>query len=207
MIDDLLLRWVVTGLFVLSAAECGFTSLARRRPWTSVLSNGLHFAMAIAMAVMAWPRGAQLPTVGPAVFFGLAGVWFVTLATISARRERVVYVYPAVMMVAMVWMYAVMDSHLQSPCGGHHHASPHTSMPGVDMATKVVQASGPPAWVSALNWFWFAFFWVAAVFWAYRSFTTPRNGAALSRRSLHRASQAVMSTGMAITFGALLFHV
>lgn len=210
MIDDLLLRWVVTGLFVLSAAECGFASLARGRPWTLALSNGLHIAMAIAMAVMAWPRGAQLPTTGPAVFFGLAALWFVTLATVSARKvaERAVYVYPAVMMAAMVWMYLVMDGHRHGHRATHHHASHHGSMPGVDMATNVVPACGPPGWVSTLNWFWFAFFWLAAVFWVYHLFLTLRNGTALHRyRWLYSADQAMMSAGMAISFGALLFHI
>lgn len=55
MIHDLMLRWVVTGLFVLTAAECGLAIIAKRRPWTLIVNHGLHFAMAVAMAVMAWP--------------------------------------------------------------------------------------------------------------------------------------------------------
>lgn len=68
MIHDLMLRWVVTGLFVLTAAECGLAIIAKRRPWTLIVNHGLHFAMAVAMAVMAWPWGARVPTTGPAVF-------------------------------------------------------------------------------------------------------------------------------------------
>lgn len=74
MIHDLMLRWVVTGLFVLTAAECGLAIIAKRRPWTLIVNHGLHFAMAVAMAVMAWPWGARVPTTGPAVFFLLAAV-------------------------------------------------------------------------------------------------------------------------------------
>ncbi|AWV48395.1 probable integral membrane protein [Mycobacterium leprae] len=210
MIDDLLLRWVVTGLFVLSAAECGFACLACRRPWTLVPSNGLHFAMAIAMAVMAWPRGAQLPTTGTVVFCGLVGAWFVILATVSSRRiaERAAYAYPALMMLAMVWMYVIMDSHLHDHWATGHHTSPHTSMLGVDMTTTVVPASGIPGWISIINWLWFAFFCIATVFWTYRSFATSRRNAGFSRYcSLHPSGQAMMSTGMAIMFGVLLFHV
>ena len=58
MIHDLVLRWLVTGLFVLSAAECVFAIITQRRPWTSVVSNGLHFVMAVAMVVMPG-RGAH----------------------------------------------------------------------------------------------------------------------------------------------------
>lgn len=42
MIHDLMLRWVVTGLFVLTAAECGLAIIAKRRPWTLIVNHGLH---------------------------------------------------------------------------------------------------------------------------------------------------------------------
>ncbi|WP_243633059.1 DUF5134 domain-containing protein [Mycobacterium uberis] len=85
-----------------------------------------------------------LPTTRSAVLFVLTGVWFVTLATVSARRmtERAVCVCPAPMMVARgVWMYVVMDSHLRGRWGTGHHASPYTPMPGMDMTTAVALAS------------------------------------------------------------------
>lgn len=68
MIHDLVLRWVVTGLFVLTAAECVLAIVGKRRPWAWVVSHGLHFVMALAMVMMAWPSGAQLPSTGPTVF-------------------------------------------------------------------------------------------------------------------------------------------
>lgn len=86
MIHDLMLRWVVTGLFVLTAAECGLAIIAKRRPWTLIVNHGLHFAMAVAMAVMAWPWGARVPTTGPAVFFLLAAVWFGATAVVAVTR-------------------------------------------------------------------------------------------------------------------------
>lgn len=89
MIHDLMLRWVVTGLFVLTAAECGLAIIAKRRPWTLIVNHGLHFAMAVAMAVMAWPWGARVPTTGPAVFFLLAAVWFGATAVGYAWTVRI----------------------------------------------------------------------------------------------------------------------
>lgn len=73
MIHDLVLRWVVTGLFVLTAAECVLAIVGKRRPWAWVVSHGLHFVMALAMVMMAWPSGAQLPSTGPTVFFPARG--------------------------------------------------------------------------------------------------------------------------------------
>lgn len=51
----------------------------------SVLNHRLHFVMAVVMATTAWPWGTRVPTTGPAVFFLLAAVWFVTVAGFAAR--------------------------------------------------------------------------------------------------------------------------
>ncbi|MEQ0607496.1 DUF5134 domain-containing protein, partial [Mycobacterium tuberculosis] len=109
MIHDLMLRWVVTGLFVLTAAECGLAIIAKRRPWTLIVNHGLHFAMAVAMAVMAWPWGARVPTTGPAVFFLLAAVWFGATAVVAVRgtATRGLYGYHGLMMLATAWILAI----------------------------------------------------------------------------------------------------
>ncbi|BBX96591.1 DUF5134 domain-containing protein [Mycobacterium lacus] len=73
MIGDVLLRWAITGLFVLSAAVSGFAIRAEGRPWTSAIDGDR-------MAVMAWPWATHLPAAGPAVFFLPAAGWFVTMA-------------------------------------------------------------------------------------------------------------------------------
>nr|WP_139809739.1 DUF5134 domain-containing protein [Mycobacterium avium] len=88
MIHDLMLRWVVTGLFALTAAECGLAIVRKRRPWTSLLNHGLHFVVAVAMAAMAWPLSTQLPTMGPAVFFLLVAVWFAMMAVVVPTPGR-----------------------------------------------------------------------------------------------------------------------
>ncbi|MGH3634758.1 DUF5134 domain-containing protein [Mycobacterium sp.] len=148
MIHDLLLRWIVTGLFVLSAAESGLAIITERRPWTLILSRGLHFIMAVAMALMAWPWSMQFPTRGPAVFFLLAALVFVAMAVFAARTTalRGVHGYHGLMMLATAWMYAIMDGHLLA----------------------VRSSTGSPIWFSAVNWFGTVGFAVATVCWTYR---------------------------------------
>lgn len=82
------------------------TVVVKRRPWGWVVSRGLHFVMSIAMLMMAWPWGAQLPSIGPTVFFALAAMTFVALAGFTARTPalRVRYVYQALMMLGTGWM-------------------------------------------------------------------------------------------------------
>jgi hypothetical protein len=198
MIDDLLLRWVVTALFVASAAEWAFAIATQRRVWTAIVRYGLHFAMSVAMAMMAWPWGPQLPTVESAVFFLSAAVWFVVGTAFLSERtvaKRIEYGYHALMMLAMAWMFAVMNGHLLPGQQVEH------PMPGMEMPIS----GGTPGWITAVNWFWFAGLVVATVFWGYR-FAAERSHGATRRWWLDSAGQASMAAGMAIAFGAMLFQ-
>jgi hypothetical protein len=198
MIDDLVLRWVVTALFVASAAEWAVAVITQRRAWTAMVRYGLHFVMSVAMAMMIWPWGPQLPTLEGAVFFLLATAWFaVGTAFLSERTvaKRVEYGYHALMMLAMAWMFAAMNGHLLPGQQVKH------TMPGMEMPVS----GGPPGWISAVNWFWFAGLVVATVFWGYR-FAAERSHGATRRWWLDSAGQAMMAAGMGITFGAMLFQ-
>jgi hypothetical protein len=215
VIQDLTLRWVVTLLFVLSAAECMYAIATGHRRWPSVVSYSLHAIMAVAMAVMAWPWGADLPTVGPMVFFLIATVWFVAIAPSGAAAgHRIVTVYHALMMLAMAWMYAVMNGRLLpgqssgSASGATAHHGGHAGMDMSGMGTAHHAASsgpGYPAWIATLNWVCAIGFAIAAVFWLYRYL-----GARISNSSgdpvlhLGMLSQAMMAAGMAIMFGVML---
>jgi hypothetical protein len=199
MIHDLVLRWVVTGLFVLSAAECVFAIITQRRPWTSVVSNGLHFVMAVAMVVMTWPWSAQLPTTEPAVFFLLAAIWFVTMAVVAPQTttRRVLYGYHGLMMLATAWMYAIMNEDLRPRRSSAKSDMPMPSMPS---------SGGVPVWFTAVGWFGTLSFASAAVFWTCRYFI-ERRSEATRRRSLGSLCQAMMATGMSIFFLATLFSI
>ncbi|MBS4727959.1 DUF5134 domain-containing protein [Mycobacterium sp. SM1] len=205
MIHDLVLRWVVTGLFVLGAAESGLTIITERRPWMSVVDHGLHFAMAVAMAVMAWPWSAGFPTIGPAVFFLLAALWFATTAIGTARAapQRGLWGYHGVMMLAMAWMYVLMDGRLLP---GRSNA---TSQASLDPSMPGMPAGGvSPFWVNAVNWIATVSFALAAMFWISRVFRTllrpkgQRHAAECGSQGHSALAQAVLATGMAIMFGA-----
>ncbi|MCV7093768.1 DUF5134 domain-containing protein [Mycobacterium kubicae] len=211
MIDDLPLRWIVTGLFVLSGA--GFAVAVNRRSVASVLSHGLHLVMAVAMAAMAWPQGLRLPTTVPEILFLAAALWFVMTALLTARvvKQRVVGGYNALTMLAMVWMYAVVPGHgLTDALGaGQHHHHHHPQAPDMDLSGMEVQPDDTwPAWIDLGNWAWTAIFVVAAVVWVYRFVTQRRTGrrrrAGAWRKSLNTAVQAMMALGMAIMFAITL---
>lgn len=216
MIADLGLRWVVTVLFVLSAAECIVAIIGVRRSWTAVVGNCLHLIMAVAMAVMAWPRGAELPTFAPMVFFLLAACWFVW-AVVAMARHRAVNGYHVVMMLAMAWMYAAMNGAvLPGRSGPPHHgdmAHPASTamggdqmqMAGMDMAGMAPSSSPPADWITGVNWFWALGFAVAALAWTYRYFVVrqsrPSDGA---HPYFGIACQAMMAVGMAVMFGTMV---
>lgn len=227
MIQDLALRWVVTLLFVLSAVECGYAIAAGKRTVTGMVGQGLHLVMAVAMAVMAWPRGAELPTIAPMVFFLLAAAWFLGVV-LTQPDHRIVNGYHALMMLAMAWMYAVMNGRLlpadtppaqqNGPTGGgHHHGSggqqhgAHADMSPTNMAPTGTgdmghsTHGGYPAWVDAINWFWTVGFALSALWWSYRGFTdlrTQPRAPAYERLSV--IGQAMMAAGMAIMFAVML---
>lgn len=210
MIDDLSLRWIVTALFVLSAAECVYAITTGRRVWTHVVSQVLHLLMAVAMVVMAWPWGMALPTTGPMLLFAVATLWFVTL-TLGHPGHRGINAYHAAMMLAMVWMYAVMSGSLipapsdgASPTAGPGGHLSMPGMPGMEMPDAAGSAGTPP-FITGVNWLCTVGFASAVGWWLYRYFVARKaEPSQPSHRFLGTVSQAMMAAGMSITFGALL---
>lgn len=202
MIDDLPLRWLLTGLFLLSGA--GFAISINRRSWTSLLSHGLHVAMSVAMAVMVWPQDLRLPTTLPELFFLAAAAWFVMTAILTARvvTQRVVRAYNALTMLAMAWMYAVSGPLFpgQATAGhaGHHH-----HVPGMSGMSGMSKPGGTPEWIDAANGTWTALFTIATVIWTCR-YLARRRRTRVWRRRIGSAVQAMMAAGMAIVFGSML---
>lgn len=223
MIQDLALRWFVTALFVLAAVECLSALAVGNRPPARVVSQLLHVVMAVAMAVMAWPWGAALPTLAPMVFFLLATVWFVAVTmSPAAAGHRLAGSYHALMMLAMAWMYAVMNGRLLpgqasdtgevagSAAGSSGHAGhagmnmPGMEMPGMDLPAAEA-AGGYPVYVSTLNWVCTLLFALAAVFWMYRYLAVRMDRSpADAGRPLGILCQSMMAAGMAIMFGVML---
>ncbi|MEI7717391.1 MAG: DUF5134 domain-containing protein [Mycobacterium sp.] len=192
MIQDPVLRWIVTVLFVLTAAQILYAITVGHLKWPHIVGHLLHFTMSVAMAVMAWPRGAALTTPGSMVFFVLAAVWFVAV-TLAGAGSRIVNGYSALMMVAMAWMYAVMGGMTGSSMDG---------MDGMDGMDASSSHGGHPGWVGAVNWIWTIFFAAAALCWIGRYVSLRKAGPPESEhRSLDAGWQAMMATGMAMMFG------
>lgn len=221
MIADLTLRWVVTVLFAVSAVECLVTLVVARHHRADAIGHGLHLLMSVAMAVMAWPRGAALPTTGPMLLFLAAAAWFVAVAALVATTTvgRLVNGYHAVMMLAMSWMYAVMNGTIlpghgtghtgaaggHSGHGGHagHGGGGGQEMPAVEVAGS--HDISEPGYISVVNWLWTVGFAVAAVYWIYRYFATRRAGSAAMTPALFGTlCQAAAAAGMAIVFAVML---
>jgi hypothetical protein len=202
VINDPALRWVVTVLFTLSAIECLYAIAVTHRRLPSVVGHGLHFVMAVAMAIMAWPRGAALPTTGPMVFFLLAAVWFaVVVVRAAGPRIRGVNVYYLVMMLAMAWMYAVMNGGIL-PGQASHNVYEHAHHAHLG---HVHAAPAYPAWITAINWFWTLGFTVAAFGWLYGYFAgRQRTPGRMSFVHFGILCQATMAAGMAVMFGVML---
>lgn len=219
MIEDLALRWTVTVLFVITAVECTVAAYGVRRNWTSAVGNAIHVLMAVAMTVMAWPEGAELPTTPPMVFFLLAAVWFLVMFAVGAGR-RLGNLYHVAMMLAMAWMYAWMNGALFSEQasdtaphdmprhGSHLPGLDHQGMnlphrdDGMDVMTGMSDPSAAyPAWIEAVNWLCAIGFAIATAYWFYRYLTHRADSTTDVVSRLGLLCQAMMAGGVATVFG------
>ncbi|MBU9765855.1 DUF5134 domain-containing protein [Mycobacterium sp. TNTM28] len=204
MIADVALRWVVTVLFGLSALECIYAFAgAHERPSVAV-SQLLHLAMAVAMLVMAWPRGAELPSAGPMYFFVAAAVWFLAAAVRPGNpARRLIGGYDAAMMAAMAWMYAAMNGAMAP----RHEPSMEMEMAGHDMHAMAMTTTnhGPaqPLWMLTVNWVIMVCFVLAAVVWLHRYFAARQQSGAGASPHFGTLCRAMMAAGMAIMFGLM----
>ncbi|MEO8816184.1 MAG: DUF5134 domain-containing protein [Mycobacterium sp.] len=214
MTDDLALRWTVTVLFAFSSAGYVDVLVAQHVRWTCTVNHLLHLVMAVAMMVMAWPVGMDLPTVGLMGFFLLAAVCFVLVAAraSSGVADRLTNGYNAVMSSAMVWMYAVMNGSLPgqtSHLSDHHGPSGSSSMAmvGTDIFGPMSATAGKTGWITTVNAIATIGFAVAVLYWLYRYFVERKASPApytahLSPMGL--LGQGFMAAGIALMFAAML---
>jgi hypothetical protein len=130
--------------------------------------------------------------------------------------HRVADGYHAVMMLAMAWMYSVMDGQvLPGQCALTAADAPQPasmpSMPGMDMSGMTAHSGAtggcghPSAWVDAVNWALTALFGVAAFLWAIRYFAVRQERPDVPARLWFAlACQAMAAAGMAIMFGVMV---
>jgi hypothetical protein len=172
MIDTFVVPSVITAVFCVSIAARLYVLAAQHGSWRCRISTLLHLVMSVAMIVMAWCAGTQLPTNEPMVFFGLAAIWFVAVAVTDASGvgQRLTNSYHAVMMTAMAWMFAVVHP---GPSARHSdHSHPHDAHGSGMHTSSTIDASSmgvspkvsEPVWVTTINWIAAVGFAIAAVY-------------------------------------------
>ncbi|GAA2083543.1 DUF5134 domain-containing protein [Streptomyces albiaxialis] len=220
------LRWILTLAFAALAVH-GTWRAVRAPRWPYRVSHLLHAVMAVAMAVMAWPRGMEL-TAGPqTAFFAAAALWY-PLAALAwpgdagrARELRGALPHAAAM-AAMAWMLDAMARAMDgmSPAshtgggggghaGGHHHGGGADSLATMSLTAPGARAAAGLLAVLFLAW---ALWWLARGFDEARAAPvgtpygrTPAPRTAPSRTSVpHRAydllCHGAMALGMAVMF-------
>lgn len=213
MIGETPLRWAVTLLFAVSVGMYAYLAVAQRDRWAGRLTHLLHLTMSVAMILMVWRVGLDLPATGPTLFFLLAGAWFVGLAVwaSSASPQRLKTCYYAVMMAAMAWMYALMSGgvpgvspHLHAQSGSAVMDMPGMQRPAHDMGP----ATNGLSWVYVVNWIGVAAFAAVALYWSYRFAGERRmNRAPTTARVVwwEPLYQTSTAAGTALMFGALIW--
>jgi Domain of unknown function (DUF5134) len=122
------LRWALT---VALAAASAFHLVRSVRPAGTEgrPAESLHLLMGVSMIAMIWPWGGVVPVAGwVAVFAGATG-WFVIRAVRSVAR--LIPVFFASTMAAMIWMAVTMPA----------HAPGHPAMSGMS------GSPGPAGWI------------------------------------------------------------
>lgn len=132
----------VTVLSLVRAIRPGVFRAASER-----ITHGLHAVMGLAMGVMVWPWGMDLPAAPQAAFFALAAAWFVGMALLRSRglRSRSPAVVGhaathgllhAVMMGAMAWMLLAMPDSMSSVPSANGGSDSAADMPGMAMSNS-----------------------------------------------------------------------
>src|SRR5699024_7654199 len=138
------LPWVFTALFLAVAAHCVVGLGVALRPvmpgrvgdrsgggvdGRTAIAHLCHLLMSLSMVAMAWPWWSHLPATPQVVVFALAAAWF-AVQTRSATTGRLRHVIDAAMMLAMVWMVAVMgygphatDAGMAGTMADHQHGT------------------------------------------------------------------------------------
>lgn len=214
LIGDLGLRWIVTALFGVSIATYVYALVTQCGRWTNTVNHLLHLVMSAAMILMAWRVGLNLPTIGPVIFFLLTVGWFMHAASRASctTRRRLTNCYYAVMMMAMAWMYALMNSSLPGQIGHPHdhaqHGSLATNMSGMETPAQQMslRASGP-GWITVVNWTVALGFAAVAVYWPCHHFVRRRVNSRPSAPRLAHVEllyQATAAAGTALMFVVML---
>ncbi|KZS52887.1 hypothetical protein A4G26_19380 [Mycobacterium kansasii] len=210
VLNDSALRWAVAMIFGVSIAADVYLFGTRDLRWTRAIDQLLHLSMSAAMIAMAWRIRPASHSLVPIVFFLLAAGWFVLVA--GGRRctlgDRIANCYNATMMIAMAWMYTLMNG---GPAGHSDHSpdrmlagSAPTPIAGGSMPAAQMPQAG--AWIATGNWIVTLGFAVAAMLWLWRYVGARRAGRSAGAGPLTELgllSQAFAAAGTALMFGVM----
>ncbi|MFJ3895390.1 DUF5134 domain-containing protein [Streptomyces sp. NPDC090083] len=210
------LRWIFTLVFALTAAHGSLRGVRPGAVLPDRVDHALHAVMGLSMIAMVWPWGMDVPALPQVLVFTAGAVWFVVSVPFRADggfrpRKLLGTLLHAVMMAAMAWMVAVMDS--GGMAAGHGGGSGH-SMAGMDMSggsglsamSLVGTGRKATAGVLALVLLAFALSWLARAFDAARiePAGAPGEAPTVQADALSPACHAAMALGMAVMFVLLL---
>ncbi|MCA1189000.1 MULTISPECIES: DUF5134 domain-containing protein [unclassified Saccharopolyspora] len=219
MVESLLLSWVLTVLFAVTAVWCAISATRPGLRPSDRLSSASHLAMSLLMIAMVWPWGMGVPATPQLVLFAATAVWFAALAVLRVPcahgygSPRLAHAHHAVMSVAMVWMVAAMPLLMlgaHDSGGGHHHHAAGAPASGVLAAPAA--AAGPPAPVVLVSAVLGAFLVLSSVAWISTAVDTARHnlntadatGAPADPRATRLAWDAACHGAMSIGMGAML---
>jgi hypothetical protein len=141
-------RWVLSVAFAVAVGHYLGRMVTHRRygAWRSVLGEGLHALMGVAMIAMLWSWGSGVPIMAYVLVFTAAALWFVAVALFAGHSPATGPIvtgrcagpagnawYHALMMASMVWMAVLLSATSGSATAG---AAPDdmASMPDMGMA-------------------------------------------------------------------------
>ncbi|RMB84835.1 DUF5134 domain-containing protein [Streptomyces shenzhenensis] len=213
------LRWILTLLFAVPVGYGVWRAVLPGARAAERVDHALHAAMGVLMAAMAWPWGMDLSAAPQVVLFSAGALWFGAAAPFRAgdrsRSGAVLAAWPhVVMMGAMAWMVAAMDSSgaMAGHAGGGGMHDMHMSGAS-GLAAMSLSGTGPRLVAGLLA----AVLAVMGVAWLARALdrarsldpaTRPTEGAALpgggAGGALALGCHAAMALGMAVMFVLLV---
>nr|WP_277349038.1 DUF5134 domain-containing protein [Streptomyces sp. HNM0575] len=140
------------------------------------VSHLLHATMAVAMAVMCWPQGMEMPAVPQVVFFAAAALWYPVAAaaggpggTGPSRSRRMLAALPhSAVMAGMAWMLHAMNesmggAHQASGATGHGAAGGHHGAAPTELATMSLHGTAQQtvAWILGAVFLALSLWWLA----------------------------------------------
>ncbi|MFI1471273.1 DUF5134 domain-containing protein [Streptomyces wuyuanensis] len=219
------LRWILTLAFAMTVLYGAWRLVLPGAGFAERVDRALHASTGLCMTAMVWPWGMGWPPVPQIVLFSLGGLWFLSAAPFRAgdcsRARAILAVWPhVVMMGAMAWMVAAMDS--ARTMSGHEWPHGIHEVHGMEMSgdsgVAAMSLTGADARVTAS--LFAAVLTVIALTWLTRTpvragqGTEDRNRAGDSAASAHtngpadtstegapaHACDAAMALGMAVMF-------